>query len=79
MPEKQPLPDISIAHTWVQVLAAAYELEPEEVVRDAVLAANWRGSEPELRALLRERHAWHPSIPRYYLSALRAELGTRRT
>ena len=78
MPEKS-LPDITIAQTWVQVLAAAYEVEPDEVVRDAVLAANWRGSEQELRALLRERHSWDASIPRYYLAALRTELCSRGT
>jgi hypothetical protein len=77
MPEKS-LPEISIAQAWVQVLAAAYELQPEDVVRDAVLASNWRGPKHELCALLCERHAWDPSVPRYYLAALNAELRPRR-
>ena len=78
MPD-QPLPEINAAQRWVHVLAAAYELEPDQVVSDAMLAASWQGSEQELRAVLRDRHAWDPSIPQYYVPALFAELPSRRT
>ena len=71
------LPEISTAQRWVHVLAAAYELEPEEVIRDAMLAASWQGSEHELRAVLCDRHAWDPSIPRYYVPALYSRLRSR--
>jgi hypothetical protein len=72
------LPDINAAQTWVQVLAAAYELEPQDVVRDAILAANWDGAQAELCARIRDRHAWDPSIPGYYVPALQAHLPSRR-
>ena len=57
---------------WVQILAAAYELEPEEVVEDARLVANWQGSMLALRAALRDRHGWDTSVSRYYVPALRS-------
>ena len=76
MPDR-PLPEISTAQAWVQVLAAAYELEPEDVVRDAILAANWDGGLDELCAVIRDRHMWDPSIPGYYVAALQAHLPSR--
>jgi hypothetical protein len=72
------LPDMSAAETWVQVLAAAYELEPEDVVRDAILVASWHGTQEELCEVIRDRHAWDPSIPGYYVPALQAHLPSRR-
>jgi hypothetical protein len=78
MPNHPP-PNINAAQTWVQVLASAYELEPEEVVQDAILAANWPGAPEELCALIRDRHTWDPSIPEYYVPALQAHLRPRRT
>ena len=75
---EKPFPEITATQSWVHVLAAAYELEPEQVVQDALLAANWDTSTEELQAILRERHAWDPSIPPYYVAALFAELGPRR-
>ena len=74
----QHLPEINAAQSWVQVLAAAYELDPDDVVRDARLAASWHGAADELCALLRDRHAWDPSVPGYYVAALQAQLQSRR-
>lgn len=71
------LPDINAAQTWIQVLAAAYELEPEDVVSDAILAASWQASQEQLCELIRDRHAWDPSIPAYYVPALQAHLPSR--
>jgi hypothetical protein len=67
---ERSFPEITTAQAWVQVLAAAYELEPEDVVGDAILVANWHGSQRDLRATVRDRHGWHRSIPRYYVSAI---------
>lgn len=72
------LPEINAAQTWVQVLAAAYELEPDDVVRDALLAADWHGAHEDLYARIRERHTWDPSIPSYYVPALLTHLHPRR-
>jgi hypothetical protein len=66
----EPPPEITAAQAWVQILAAAYELEPEEVIRDARLAAAWHGPEHELHAILRDRHAWDASLTPYYVPAL---------
>ena len=73
MPNRPPA-DLSVCQDWIQVLAAAYELEPEEVVRDAMLVASWQGSERGLRAAIRDRHGWHWSIPPYYVPALYSRL-----
>jgi hypothetical protein len=72
------VPEINAAQTWVQVLAAAYELQPEEVVQDAIFAANWCGAQEELYAFIRDRHTWDPSMPEYYVPALQAHLEPRR-
>jgi hypothetical protein len=75
---EKPFSEITATQTWVHVLAAAYELEPEQVVQDALLAANWDASSQELQAIMRDRHAWDASIPPYYVAALFAELRPRR-
>ena len=67
------MPDeIRVDDDWVQILAAAYEIEPEEVIEDARLVANWQGSQPALRAAIRDRHGWDSSVSPYYLPALAA-------
>ena len=57
---------------WVAVIASAYEIEVDDVNRDAVLVAAWNGADAALHAMLCRDHQWESSMAPYYVRALRA-------
>ena len=58
----------------VQILAEAYELNPDEIEHDVTVLHACPRSGVKLLVWLRDRHQWHASTCVYYLAALRRAL-----
>ena len=58
----------------VEILAAAYELSPAEVIHDVAVLQAYPWSGLDLLVWLRNSHQWPASTCVYYLAALRRTL-----